>query len=143
MAEQSQRTSNRRVRRCPGYLDPLFTVALRFGMRRDRVSPFRKGETEMNWKIRPIAFVSMFMIGLLTVVVGLENSSAQENIKIGVFAPLSGSHANTGQRARDGIDMVVQEVNGSGGLLGKKIEIIYEDDAAKPDEAVNVVNRFI
>ncbi len=56
---------------------------------------------------------------------------------------MSGGHANTGQHVREAVDVVVEEVNATGGVLGKKIEIIYGDDAGKPDEAVNLVNRFI
>src|SRR5882672_1323760 len=68
---------------------------------------------------------------------------AQETIKIGVFGPMTGGAAGYGQSEREAIDLVVEEVNGSGGLLGKKIQLFYGDDAGKPEQAVSIVNRFI
>src|SRR5262249_57036437 len=68
---------------------------------------------------------------------------AQETIKIGVFGPMTGGAAGYGQSEREAIDLVVEEVNGAGGVLGKKIQLLYGDDAGKPEQAVSIVNRFI
>jgi branched-chain amino acid transport system substrate-binding protein len=94
--------------------------------------------TKRRWvMIGVLAFVMVF-IGT-----GARGAFCQDTIKIGVFAPMSGSHANTGQHVQEAVNVVVQDVNSTGGVLGKKLEILYGDDAAKPDEAVNVVTRFI
>ena len=85
----------------------------------------------------------MFSIGFFTVTMGLENSAAQESIKIGVFGPMSGAAAAYGVSLQQGVELAVKETNAAGGVLGKKIELIFGDDAGKPDEAVTVVNRFI
>src|SRR5207245_6018087 len=57
--------------------------------------------------------------------------------------PMTGGAAGYGQSEREAIDLVVEEVNGSGGLLSKKIQLFYGDDAGKPEQAVSIVNRFI
>ena len=82
--------------------------------------------------------ISMMMVILLG-----STALAQETIKIGVFGPMTGGAAGYGQSEREAIDLVVEEVNGSGGLLGKKIQLFYGDDAGKPEQAVSIVNRFI
>lgn len=69
--------------------------------------------------------------------------AAQETIKIGVFGPMTGGAAGYGQSEREAIDLAVEELNAGGGLLGKKIEVLYGDDAGKPEQAVSIVKRFI
>ncbi len=68
---------------------------------------------------------------------------AQETIKIGAFGPMTGGAAGYGQSEREAIDLLAEEVNAAGGVLGKKIEITYGDDAGKPEQAVSIVKRFI
>jgi branched-chain amino acid transport system substrate-binding protein len=81
------------------------------------------------------------LAGLLVLAPGL--ALGQEAIKIGAFGPMTGGAAGSGQSMREGIDLVVDEVNTSGGLLGRKIQILYGDDAGKPEQAVSIVKRFI
>lgn len=85
----------------------------------------------------------MVAMGFLFVGPGTKAAFSQDTIKIGVFGPMSGGAAYQGQSEREGVEVVASEVNAAGGIFGKKIELIIGDDAGKPDEAVNVVNRFI
>src|SRR5262249_41673845 len=83
-------------------------------------------------------------ISLVAIVLLLAGTAfAQETIKIGVFGPMTGGAAGYGQSEREAIELVVEEVNGAGGVLGKKIQLLYGDDAGKPEQAVSIVNRFI
>lgn len=68
---------------------------------------------------------------------------AQDVIKIGAFGPMTGGAGGNGQSMREAIDLVVDDVNTSGGVLGRKIQVIYGDDAGKPEQAVSIVKRFI
>jgi branched-chain amino acid transport system substrate-binding protein len=70
-------------------------------------------------------------------------ATAQETIKIGLHGPLSGSAAQMGVDQKSGVDMAMDEVNKSGGVKGKKIEIVFYDDEAKPDKSVNVAEKLI
>jgi branched-chain amino acid transport system substrate-binding protein len=65
-----------------------------------------------------------------------------DTIKIGVFGPLSGDAAATGASEKQAVDLAVNEKNAKGGIRGKQIELIYADDAGKPEEAVNVAKRL-
>jgi len=68
---------------------------------------------------------------------------AADPAKIGVFGPLTGDAAAMGVSLKEAIDLAVKEKNAAGGLLGQPIELIYADDAGKPEEAVNVAKRLI
>ena len=57
-------------------------------------------------------------------------------IKIGVVTPLTGTYAGIGQQVKWGIDMAIKEINDKGGILGRKVEAIYEDEEANPNVAV-------
>lgn len=64
-------------------------------------------------------------------------------VKIGVFAPLSGSMAVAGQHQNDGIRFAADEINEAGGILGYKLEFIFEDDEGIPANTVNIMNKFL
>ena len=73
---------------------------------------------------------------------GMQAAPAQ-SIKIGVFGPLTGDAAAMGSSEKEAVELAVKEKNDAGGIRGKKIEVIYGDDAGKPEEAVNVAKRLI
>jgi branched-chain amino acid transport system substrate-binding protein len=83
-------------------------------------------------------------IGLLTsaLVIGSAASASADTIKIGVFGPLTGDAAATGAAEKEAVDLAVKEKNAAGGIRGKQIEVVYADDAGKPEEAVNVAKRL-
>lgn len=74
---------------------------------------------------------------------GLSATASAEPVKIGVFGPMTGDAAATGQSEREAVDLAVKAKNAAGGLLGSPITIIYADDAGKPEEAVNAAKRLI
>lgn len=65
------------------------------------------------------------------------------SIKIGVSAALTGESAIWGQNGLAGIELATKEINDRGGVNGKKIELIVEDDKASPQEIANAVNKLI
>ena len=80
---------------------------------------------------------------VMLVVAGATAASAQPPIKIGAFGPMTGGAAGYGQSEREAIDLVVEEANAAGGVLGRKIEVLYGDDAGKPEQAVSIAKRFV
>ena len=74
---------------------------------------------------------------------GAAGASAQGPIKLGAFGPMTGGAAGYGQSEREGIDLVIEEVNAAGGVLGRKLEVLYGDDAGKPEQAVSIAKRFV
>lgn len=82
---------------------------------------------------------------LLAVVGALATVSlfAQETIKIGEFAALTGKEATYGQTVHKGTLFAIEELNAAGGLLGKKLELVTEDDQSKPGEAATIAKKFV
>lgn len=63
-------------------------------------------------------------------------------IKIGGIYPLSGGVAVYGVEARNGVQMAVEEINAAGGINGKQIELIAEDDEGNPEKTVNAYKKL-
>lgn len=70
------------------------------------------------------------------------NSSADE-IVIGEYGSLTGQDATFGISTKNGIDMAIDDINNAGGVLGKKVRVIVEDDQGRAEEAKTVVTKLI
>ena len=64
-------------------------------------------------------------------------------ILVGEYGSLTGSEATFGQSTHNAIMMAVDEVNAAGGVNGRKIKVITEDDQSKAEEAANAVTKLI
>jgi branched-chain amino acid transport system substrate-binding protein len=84
--------------------------------------------------------ISALAIGAaLTLTLGA--AEAQEKLKVGVIATLSGPPAVLGQQLRNGFQLAVKELGGK--LGGREVEVIVQDDELKPDVAVNKVKALV
>jgi branched-chain amino acid transport system substrate-binding protein len=68
---------------------------------------------------------------------------AQEPVRIGFHAPLTGFAAADGKSARLGAELAVKQANAEGGINGRKLELVVLDDQGKADQAIPVANRLI
>jgi branched-chain amino acid transport system substrate-binding protein len=84
--------------------------------------------------------ISVFALASCT---GAKTDSNATEIVIGEFGSLTGTTATFGISTKNGIDMAVDAINKSGGLLGKQVRVIVEDDQGKPEEAQTVVTKLI
>ncbi len=74
-------------------------------------------------------WITLAVLGLAAAMtVGALNLHAADTIKIGVVAPLTGPAAETGSYQIKGAKLAVEEINKAGGVLGKPVELIIEDD---------------
>jgi branched-chain amino acid transport system substrate-binding protein len=64
------------------------------------------------------------------------------SIKIGGTLPLTGEVASYGISAKNGLQLKIDEINTSGGINGKKIEVDFQDDKNSIKDAVNIFNDF-
>jgi branched-chain amino acid transport system substrate-binding protein len=71
------------------------------------------------------------------------NKSNDDEILIGQFGSLTGTEATFGISSDNGLKLAVEEINSTGGVLGKKIKLITYDDQGKPSEAATVVQKLI
>ena len=65
-----------------------------------------------------------------------------DSIKIGGIFPLSGNVSVYGVECKNGIDLAIEEINAAGGVNGKKIVLISEDDEGNPDKTVNAFQKL-
>ena len=87
--------------------------------------------------VRTILFCFLACVFLAGIV------SAQDTIKIGLLAPLTGPAAADGLSVQNSVKLAVEKVNAEGGVLGKKIELITYDDRGDAKEAVALARKLI
>lgn len=63
-------------------------------------------------------------------------------IRIGIVTPISGSQARFGQAHLQGYDIALQEINAAGGVLGRPLKLIFEDDQSVPEQAAAAVEKL-
>jgi len=73
---------------------------------------------------------------------GCTQNSADE-IVVGEYASLTGGTATFGKSSNAGVQLAAEEINASGGLLGKKLRVVVEDDQSKPEEARTAVLKLL
>jgi branched-chain amino acid transport system substrate-binding protein len=84
---------------------------------------------------------ALLLCGCLSAVSGYAKDA--DFIKVGEFASMSGKEANFGQSSHEGTLMAIEDLNASGGVLGKKLKLLTEDDLSKAGEPATVVNKLI
>lgn len=70
-------------------------------------------------------------------------AAAQGTIKLGATEPLSGTFKDIGERYLEGVQYAAKVINESGGLLGKKVEVVPIDSELKPDVATRKAQAMI
>lgn len=85
-------------------------------------------------------------VGFLIAAVAISGSAsllAQGNpLKIGVDTPLSGTYAPIAQQVKWGLELAAKEINASGGVMGRPLQLIYEDGEANPAVATQKAEKL-
>lgn len=81
-------------------------------------------------------------IATLTTLAAAAAFAQSTPIRIGVVTPLSGTYAGIGQQVRWGLDLAAREINAAGGVAGRQLELIYEDEEANPAVAVQKAEKL-
>ena len=66
-----------------------------------------------------------------------------DTIRFGVSAELSGKAALSGANAKRSLDLAVKDINAEGGILGKQVEVVYNDNQSTNPGAVNALNKTL
>jgi branched-chain amino acid transport system substrate-binding protein len=100
----------------------------------------------MGWRIVPTRGAAasglLLACALAFLVAGCQQHRG-DDIRIGEFGSLTGGTATFGTSTDEGVQLALDEINARGGVLGKKIRVIVEDDQSKPEEAVTAVLKLI
>lgn len=92
----------------------------------------------MRRKWLSVLFASLFMV-LCAVPV----SAADKPVKIGFVYIMSGPAATYGQFAKQGAELAMDEINKAGGINGRKVEGLFEDDTGKSDVGIRVIRKLV
>jgi len=84
--------------------------------------------------------IALCLLGTLAL---MSCTSQSSDIVIGEYGSLTGGDATFGTSTRNGVDMALDEVNKAGGVLGKKVRVIVEDDQSLPEQARTVITKLI
>src|SRR5882724_978680 len=93
--------------------------------------------------------IALVLTGLLLLAASCERrgggrvDNATGPILIGFYGDLSGRTSNFGQSTKNGVLMIADEINKSGGINGRQIQILSEDDEGRPEKAATVVTKLI
>lgn len=74
---------------------------------------------------------------------GGDGAAEGSTIKIGEYASLTGKEAAFGQSSHKGTQLAIDELNAAGGILGKPIEFVYEDNRSTPGESATIAKKLI
>ena len=86
-------------------------------------------------------FVKLAVASAVFSIAGL--AAAADPIKIGVAGPFTGGSSSMGVSMRDGVRLAVEEINKSGGVIGRKLQVVERDDEAKNERGVQIAQELI
>src|SRR4051812_40658077 len=88
-------------------------------------------------------FTTSRLLGLCIGAVIAASVHAADPVRIGVLLSTTGPGAATGIPDRNGLLLAQKSINAAGGVKGRPIELVFEDDTSSPDVAISKVNTLI
>ena len=79
----------------------------------------------------------------LTAVAALPARAQAPSVKLGTLTPLTGAGGSYGPSMRKSMTWVAEQVNAAGGVLGRRVELVSEDDQTNPDAGVRAARKLI
>jgi branched-chain amino acid transport system substrate-binding protein len=95
----------------------------------------------MKMKLASLGLAAL--IGVVGCKKSAEQADSGDVLRIGEFGSLTGTEATFGISTHNGIKLVIDEVNATGGIKGKKLELFTVDNGGKPEETVSAVTKLI
>lgn len=93
--------------------------------------------------MKRIVLSSFLVASLLATFSSCGPRGGGDKVRIGVFMSLTGDTANFGISSTNGIKLAADEVNAAGGINGKQIELLVQDDRSDASEAATIVTKFV
>jgi len=98
---------------------------------------------EVAMKRSPVGSMTLsWVLALFFTVMSSGTATAAETIKIGVAGAHSGDLASYGIPSVKAAELVVKNINAKGGVLGRQVELLVEDDVCKPEVATNTATKL-
>ena len=93
--------------------------------------------------MRKLAPLFLGSLAAIVLSCGGETNPSAQGIEIGFYGALTGPQATFALSGRNGSRLAVEEINRAGGVLGKKLALLSEDDRNEPSEAASAVSKLI
>ena len=90
--------------------------------------------------MKRILIASILIAGLLA---ACNPQAGSDKVRIGVFMSTTGTTANFGISSVNGIKLATDEINAAGGINGKQVELLVQDDRSDASEAATIVTKFV
>jgi branched-chain amino acid transport system substrate-binding protein len=91
--------------------------------------------------MKRILIASIIVVSLLSACT--PNGGGGDKVRIGVFMSTTGTTANFGISSVNGIKLAADEINAAGGINGKQVELLVQDDRSDASEAATIVTKFV
>lgn len=102
----------------------------------------RKG-LAMRARVHLYQIVLHLLLAVAAVVMAAPPASAQDTIKLGLVAAMSGQSAKSGEAIVRGLSIAIDEINAKGGVLGKKMELVVRDDESNPAKGAVAARELV
>ncbi|MFA5936364.1 MAG: ABC transporter substrate-binding protein [Candidatus Paceibacterota bacterium] len=96
-----------------------------------------------TWKVIVWIVIVVLVVWGAVALLNKNSIDSSETIKIGFLGPLTGDLATPGINAQAAVSIAVDEINKTGGVLGKKLEVVYEDDLCTGATGANAISKLI
>ena len=103
----------------------------------------------MNKQTKIVSVIALILIAVGMAWYGLSQKqnqtvqNASKPIKIGQVTILTGDYAWFGESESQGADLAAEEINAEGGINGRRLEIVREDDKMDPAQSVTAFNKLV
>ncbi len=87
--------------------------------------------------------LSLLALAVASLAVAPRAAAAEKPVKLGFAYIMSGPFAVYGQFAKQGAELAIDEVNQGGGILGRKVTAVFEDETGKADVAIRVTSKLV
>ncbi|HQN18139.1 MAG TPA: ABC transporter substrate-binding protein [Syntrophobacteraceae bacterium] len=91
--------------------------------------------------MKKVSMMAMAVLMLSALIV--PPALAQDSIKVGLILPVTGDKAKFGEIEKKSFELALEEINAAGGVNGKKLEFVFEDDTGRPDVARSAAEKLI
>ncbi len=96
-----------------------------------------------TWSVVTVALLSVVLTACPPKGEGTASNGTTGDILVGEYGSLSGAQATFGQSTHQGIILAIEQANAAGGVKGRQIKVLTEDDQSKQEEAANAVTKLI
>ena len=84
----------------------------------------------------------MAVLGVAAIAASCGGGEEDNSTPVAVVGPITGQYASFGAQMKNGGQLAVEDINAAGGVLGKKLDLEFGDDACDPKQAVAVANQM-